>query len=108
MMVDVYQAPTLAIEHLRSRSAMAARLLPKVVGKPLAQAVLSLLVAMDDFEVCASDVELMKIAADGKVSGDETRRMLLLLGQLQDIVQAAYEVRLACDTEMGVSKDAEN
>ena len=34
--------------------------------------------------------------------------VLLLLGQLQDIVQAAYEVRLACDTEMGVSKDAEN
>lgn len=108
MMVDVYQAPTLAIEHLRSRSAMAAKLLPEVVGKPLAQAVLSLLVAMDEFEVCESDVQLMKIAADGKVSGEETRRMLLLLGQLSDIVQAAYEVRLACDREMGVTGDGKD
>ena len=95
MMVDIYQAPTLAIEHLRSRSAMAAELLPEVSARSLPEAALALLAALKDFTVEEADLELMKIAADGKVSGDEKKRYGYIMAKLMDIVDAAYELRMS-------------
>ena len=95
MMVDVYQAPTLAIEHLRSRSAMAAELLPEVEQRSLPEAALGLLAAIREFEVNESDLELMKIAADGKVSGDEKKRYGFIMSKLMDIVDSAMELRMS-------------
>ena len=94
-MVDIYQAPTLAIEHLRSRSAMAAELLPEVAARSLPEAALALLAALKDFTVEEADLELMKIAADGKVSGDEKKRYGYIMAKLMDIVDAAYELRMS-------------
>lgn len=95
MMVDIYQAPTLAIEHLRSRSAMAAELLPEIERRSLPEAALGLLAAIKEFEVGESDLELMKIAADGKVSGEEKKRYGYIMAKLMDIVDAAYELRMS-------------
>ena len=95
MMVDVYQAPTLAIEHLRSRSALAAELLPEVEQRSLPEAALGLLAAIREFEVNESDLELMKIAADGKVSGDEKQRYGCIMSKLMDIVDSAMELRMS-------------
>ena len=95
LMVDVYQAPTLAIEHLRSRSAMAAELLPEVEQRSLPEAALGLLAAIREFEVNESDLELMKIAADGKVSGDEKKRYGFIMSKLMDIVDSAMELRMS-------------
>lgn len=95
MMVDIYMAPTLAIEHLRSRSAMAAELLPEVSARSLPEAALALLAALKDFTVEEADLELMKIAADGKVSGDEKKRYAYIMAKLMDVVDAAYELRMS-------------
>lgn len=95
MMVDIYQAPTLAIEHLRSRSAMAAELLPEIERRSLPEAALALLAAIKEFEVGENDLELMKIAADGKVSGEEKKRYGYIMSKLMDIVDAAMELRVS-------------
>lgn len=95
LMVDVYQAPTLAIEHLRSRSAMAAELLPEVSQRSLPEAALALLAAIKEFSIEENDLELMKIAADGRVSGEEKKRYAYIMAKLMDIVDAAYELRMS-------------
>jgi len=104
-MVDIYQAPTLAIEHLRSRSAMAAQLLPDVSPLSFPEAALALLAAVKEFEVGENDLELMKIAADGKVSGEEKKRYAYIMSRLLDIVDAAYTLRMSTWEDTANAKD---
>ncbi len=105
LMSDVYQAPTLPLEHLREVSRIGREFLPDPEAKPLPEAALGLLTAMRDFEVDESDLELMRICADGKVSSAEARQFDLIIGQLEEIVNAAYEVRVAARGGVSRAKD---
>lgn len=105
LMADVYQSPTLPLEHLRAVSRVGQELIPVAHSKSLAEAALTLLTAMQDFDVSESDLALMRICADGKVSPGEARQFSLIIGQLNEIVAAAYEVRLAVK---GGGRDAED
>ena len=94
LMVDVYQAPTLAVEHLRAVSAAARDLLPDIAPRSLSEAACGLLAAIREFEVSESDLELMKIAADGKVSSEEEKRYGHIMSQLFEIMDRAWELRM--------------
>lgn len=106
MMCEIYGTPTLAVDHLRLSSGLAWILLPQVEGKPLAQAVLSLLRAIKAFNAAESDWSLMEIAEDGSISPEERKLFDKLLEQLEDIVEAAYALRL-CREAIKKPADAE-
>ena len=93
------------LEHLREVSRIGREYLPDPEAKTLPEAALSLLTAMRDFEVDESDLELMRICADGKVGPGEAKQFGLIIGQLEEIVNAAYEVRVAARGGMSRAKD---
>lgn len=89
MMVDVYQAPTLAIEHLRASTALARDILPDVKVVPLSQAVCALVSEIKAFIGGDCDWALLDIASDGMVDELEQREFERLMSELNRIVEAA-------------------
>lgn len=107
LMCKVYHSPTLAVEHLREGSELAASILPELQEKPLAQAVLALLSAIRAFSTAELDWGLMEIAADGSISPDERRGFDFLMYRLEGVVEASYELRLCKEAENKKPADAE-
>ena len=95
-MCDAYPAPTLALEHLRASSALAAGLIPEAAQLPLAQAVAQLLYYMKVFEQNHRADDLIWISSNGQVDeGEQTARWCEISDELQDIVRAATQLRFA-------------
>ena len=88
-MADVYQAPTIAIEHLRSTTMLARDILPVVKVVPLSQAVCGLIAAVRSFMEGDCDWALLDIASDGMVDQLEEKEFKRLMAELDRIVQAA-------------------
>lgn len=96
LMCDAYPAPTLAIEHLRASSSLAAGLIPEASQLPLAQAVAQLLYCMRQFEQKHRADDLIWISSNGRVDeGEQTMRWYEISDELQDIVTAAMQLRFA-------------
>ena len=96
LMCDAYPAPTLAIEHLRASSSLAAGLIPEASQLPLAQAVAQLLYCMRQFEQKHRADDLIWISSNGRVDeGEQTLRWCEISDELQDIVTAAMQLRFA-------------
>lgn len=80
--------------HLLNKSRVAASILPDVEEKTLPEAVLGLLVQIEDF--CMRGLsELTRIAADGKISVEERGAYSLALAELRDLTSAALHVEYA-------------
>ena len=94
-MVDVYSAPTLAIEHLRFTNVIAYELLPAVRELPVAQAVCQLLSAVRRLEEIHAGDQLLQIAADGRVDEIERPAMDELLTELEPVIAAVMSLRYA-------------
>lgn len=94
-MVDVYHAPSLAIEHLRATTALARDILPRVDIVPLPQAVCNLVSRINGVVQHHVSDELLQIAADGRVDELELPTYEALMAELADIVEAAMELRYA-------------
>lgn len=94
-MVDVYSAPTLAIEHLRFTNVIAYELLPAVRELPVAQAVCQLLSAVRRLEEIHAGDQLLQIAADGRVDEIEKADYEQLLIELEPVMAAVMALRYA-------------
>ena len=92
-MAEISGLSPLAYWHLCNKSALAADTLPEVEQLPLPQAVLQLLCAMDEFQ--RSNDALIALAADGKITPDETEDWSYIKKSLNAIVQAAIQVKVA-------------
>lgn len=92
-MCEISGHATLAYWHLRSRSPLAAGVLPDVDQLPLPQAVLQLLVAIGDFKEMHGD--LLELAADGKIAGEELVVWENIVARLDKIIQAAIQLKVA-------------
>lgn len=68
-MCDVYQAPYLAVQHLRLTSDLGKRVVPEIQLKDLPEAVLGVLAAVQRF--CAKRETMVEIAADGQIAESE-------------------------------------
>lgn len=68
-MCDVYQAPYLAVQHLRLTSDLGKRVVPEIQLKDLPEAVLGVLAAVQRF--CAKREVMVEIAADGQIAESE-------------------------------------
>lgn len=100
LMCDVYPAPTLAVEHLRASTALAAGIIPEVTQLPLAQAVAQLLYRMRQFETRHRADDLIWISSNGRVDeGEQTVRFAEINDELQDIVAAAIQLKYAQGTD---------
>ena len=98
-MAEIAMMPVLCYWHIKHKSGIANDILPEVPRVPLAQAVLNLLAAMD--EAAPQIAELMMIARDGKVTGDEVEPFDGIVEDLDDVVQAALAVKYAERTAEG-------
>ena len=81
-MADIYNAPTICIEHLRFNVAIARDVLPPVPYVHLPQAVCQL---------CAA----LRKVADGRVDEMEERQFVELTEELDDVIAAALALRYA-------------
>ena len=94
-MAEVSGMHILAYWHLVRKSRIAAEILPELEEqKGLPEAVLGLLIQMDDFREDGM-ATLMRIAADGKVTDDETEDYLKALDQLREMLRCGYELGYA-------------
>ena len=94
-MAEVSGLHILAYWHLVRKSRLAAKILPELEEqKGLPEAVLGLLIQMDDFREDGME-KLLRIAADGKVSEDETEDYLQALDQLRELLRRGYELSYA-------------
>lgn len=80
--------------HLLHKSRVAAELLPEINRKKLPEAVLQLLVTVEQFRETGLR-DLTRIAADGKISPDEAEAFSGLLEQLRELVSAALGIEFA-------------
>lgn len=80
--------------HLIHKSRVAAQLLPELDRKRLPEAVLSLLVAVRNFQDEGMR-ELTRIAADGKISPEEQADYMTAMEQLQSVVREALHLQFA-------------
>lgn len=99
LMCQIYRTPMLAAEHLSFSSGIAQSILPQLKELPMAQAALGLLGAIRAFTAAESDWTLIEIAADGRISPEERKSFQRLMGQLEAIVEAAYELRLCREAQ---------
>ena len=90
MMADISGMKILPYWHLSRKSRIAGAILPELDDqKGLPEAVLGLLIGIDDFKTVGLP-QLLRIAADGKVSRDEEEAYRQAMGQLMDVVRLAY------------------
>lgn len=82
--------------HLLHKSRCAGSVLPEVRLRSLPEAVLTLLVRLDDFSRGGLQ-DLKRLAADGKISSEEVIAYGEALAQLREVISAAYELEYAGD-----------
>ena len=80
--------------HLIHKSRVAASLLPELDRKRLPEAVLSLLVAVRNFQDAAIRVS-SRIPSDGKISPEEQADYMTAMEQLQSVVREALHLQFA-------------
>lgn len=94
-MAEVSGMHILAYWHLVRKSRLAAKILPELEEqKGLPEAVLGLLIQLDDFREDGMK-NLVRIAADGKIDEDETEEYLRILEQLRELLRRGYELSFA-------------
>ena len=93
LMCDIYQAPTLAIEHLRASTILARRILPAVASVSLPQAVCTLLSRVQCFAARHRTDDLLQIAEDGRIDEIERVNYEEIVAELDGIIQAALSLR---------------
>lgn len=94
-MADIYNAPTICIEHLRFNVAIARDVLPPVPYVQLPQAVCQLCAALRKVADGHAEDQLLAIAADGRVDEMEERQFVELTEELDDVIAAALALRYA-------------
>lgn len=93
-MIEVYEYPVLALQHLKYSNDIADKLLPEFRdGTTLSEAVLDLMEAMDEFDAIVKD--LRSIAKDNIIDEDERPRYDRALEVLQRASASIMAVRFA-------------
>lgn len=84
--------------HLMQKSSAARRILPELKEKTLPEAVISLLLLLQDFQRGGLQ-DLLRLAADGKIDQGETVAFGEALSELDGVIRGAYEVQYAREAE---------
>ena len=92
-MCEISNHTALGYWHIRGKSGLAADTLPEVEQLPLPQAVIQLLCAVNEFKDLHGD--LLALAADGRITGDELAVWDNIVARLDRIIQSAIQVKVA-------------
>lgn len=92
-MSEISGLAPLAYWHLCNKSRLAAETLPDVEQLPLPQAVIQLLCAINEFRAMHGD--LLDLAADGRITGDELAIWDNIVARLDRVIAAAIQVKVA-------------
>ena len=92
-MCDVYQAPYLAVQHLRRSSELGKRVVPEIQLKDLPEAVLSVLAAVQRFIVKRD--AMIEIVADGKIEENEQAEWDEILDRMNNLFVAINRTMMA-------------
>ena len=92
-MSEISGLAPLSYWHLCNKSTLAADTLPEVDQLPLPQAVIQLLCAINEFKDLYGD--LLALAADGRITGDELAVWDNIVARLDRIIRAAIQVKVA-------------
>ena len=94
-MAEISEQLKLPYWHLQRKSRVAAAILPELEeNKCLPEAVLDLLIQIDDFKTDGMP-KLMRIAADGQVADEETADYNHAIEQLQELIRKAFDLSYA-------------
>lgn len=92
-MSEISGLAPLAYWHLCNKSRLASETLPDVEQLPLPQAVIQLLCAINEFRGMHGD--LLDLAADGRITGDELAIWDNIVARLDRVIAAAIQVKVA-------------
>lgn len=92
-MSEISGLAPLSYWHLCNKSTLAADTLPEVDQLPLPQAVVQLLCAINEFKDLHAD--LLALAADGRITGDELAVWDNIVARLDAVIRAAIQVKVA-------------
>jgi len=102
LMVEIYQTPWLALEHLKNTSAPLGVLPVGITVQTLQPAVIRLINSVLDFADQRRDRQLLRIAEDGMISDEERPAFEGILKELDDIVRSALQLKFI---DEGIKKD---
>lgn len=92
-MIEIYNSPYLALQHLKSSDEVGQCYMPNVELKDLPTAVLRLQKEVNDFLKCRD--EIIDITCDGVISEDEQERWNQVLKEMDDVITAIMSVKFA-------------
>lgn len=92
-MVEAYQAPWLAYQHLKESSELGRRYLPDIDFSDLARAVLRFQKEVGDLKEVNG--ELIEIACDGQISEHEKPTWQKVAKEIKEVVSAAFAILFA-------------
>lgn len=93
LMVICYDSQLLGLQHLRSSAEMARSIIPEVRSMDLPVAAMRLINRIYQFADNHRDRALMRITEDGIIDQDERKEFDAITVELEDIIQAALELR---------------
>lgn len=95
LMADLSGYKILPYQYMSLKSRVAESILPEIGGVvSLPKAVLNLIIALEDLQKNAIP-QLMMMAADGKITEEETRDFEMCMTQLDYLAKRMYEVKFA-------------
>ena len=95
LMVILYNAQHLAYQHLRETNALYSSVVPEVEPKTVLEATAKLTNRIFAFAESHADRRLLRIAEDNVIAPAERAEFDSIMEDLQDIVEAALELRCA-------------
>lgn len=98
-MIEVSGVRVLGYWHLLNKSRVASDFLPEVDRLPMPQAVIQLILRVQEFEQRHRSQDLMQIAQDGRIDDREREVYDQIVRELETIVQAAMQLKFAKNNE---------
>lgn len=92
-MIEIYNTQYLAYQHLRMSEEVGQKYLPDIEIIDLSTAVLNLQTQVGDY--IEREKRLVRIASDGKISGDEKCDFEKIIKELNDVIKAIFTLKFA-------------
>ena len=95
-MVDCYNYPLLAVQHLRQTSTLARNIVPELEERSMLEASIRIYNRLRRFAESSNLTRLIDIAEDGCVDESEQEEFYHILSDLREMIQSGLELQVYC------------